>query len=195
MCNFFSFVSDGTGRFMYFDWALRAKCLSGEINYNPDSHTSIADYHGYNGILEDDLNKYEYNPLTQEFTIDQINTTDDSAAAEAWVCALDFKTVVPALIIKPIVDTRSIRKHKPTEQDIADLREWASAPDSVRASVWALVWDSVWAYVSSFFAIKYKHDFSPCVRLWGRGLVPSFDGTTWRLHSGRKMAVVHEWNP
>lgn len=37
-------------------------------------------------------------------------------------------------------------------------------------------------YISSFFDIKYKHDFSSCIKLWERGLVPSFDGKIWRLH-------------
>jgi hypothetical protein len=57
--------------------------------------------------------------------------------------------------------------------------------------VWASVWDSVRAYISSFFTIQYKHDLSSCVKLWEMGLVPSFDGKTWRLHSGEKAAVVY----
>jgi hypothetical protein len=67
---------------------------------------------------------------------------------------------------------------------------WASVRDSAWASVWASVWDSVWAYTSSFFDIQYKHDFSSCISLWEAGLVPSFDGETWRLHSGVKAAIV-----
>ena len=73
---------------------------------------------------------------------------------------------------------------------------WASVMDSVRdlvwASVWASVWDSVGAYVSSFFSIKYEHDFSPAVKLWEAGLVPSFDGKVWRLHTGKDAHVVYE---
>jgi hypothetical protein len=52
----------------------------------------------------------------------------------------------------------------------------------------------VGAYTSSFFAAPYKYDFSPCVKLWEMGLVPSFDGTTWRLHTGKKAKVVFEIN-
>ena len=82
-----------------------------------------------------------------------------------------------------------------------------SVRDSVRASVVDSVWgsvgasvrtsvrDSVWAYFSSFFAIEYKIDFSSGVKLWNAGLVPSFDGTTWRLHSGKNADVVYEWTP
>ena len=87
---------------------------------------------------------------------------------------------------------------------------WASVRDSVWASVGASVWDSVgdtlwasvrdsvWAYISSFFAVEYNHDLynhdlSSAIKLWESGLVPSFDGTTWRLHSGKKAEIVYEW--
>ena len=70
---------------------------------------------------------------------------------------------------------------------------WASVGDSVWASVWDSVWDSVRAYIYTFFAIEYKHDFSSVAKLWEAGLVPSFDGTTWRLHSGKNADVVYEW--
>ena len=69
---------------------------------------------------------------------------------------------------------------------------WASVGASVGASVWASVWASVGAYTSSFFDIEYKYDFSPCVKLCEGGLVPSFDGTTWRLHSGKNADIVYE---
>jgi hypothetical protein len=68
---------------------------------------------------------------------------------------------------------------------------WASVRDSVRDSVGDSVGDSVWAYISDFFTIanwKYvkhepgKNPFQPCIDLWHLGLVPSFDGKTWRLH-------------
>ena len=82
----------------------------------------------------------------------------------------------------------------------------ASVGASVGASVWASVWDlvgdsvgaSVGAYISSFFAVEYNHDLynhdlSSAIKLWESGLVPSFDGTTWRLHSGKKAEIVYEW--
>ena len=72
----------------------------------------------------------------------------------------------------------------------------ASVGDSVRASVGDSVWDSVgasvWAYASGYFNIKYNHDFSANNKLWDSGLVPSFDGTTWRLHSGKDAKIVYE---
>ena len=84
---------------------------------------------------------------------------------------------------------------QPTQHDIELLHRFAS----VRASVG----DSVWAYMGWIFAPvvpewKYvshrrgRYPFMSGVRLWRRGLVPSYDGTTWRLHSGKDATVVWE---
>ncbi|TRZ48336.1 MAG: hypothetical protein D4S01_10535 [Dehalococcoidia bacterium] len=63
------------------------------------------------------------------------------------------------------------------------------------------MWDSVWAYLSSFFTLKnwkcIKHKqgenpFQPCIDLWMRGLVPSFDNKVWRLHGGKKGKILKE---
>ena len=86
------------------------------------------------------------------------------------------------------------------------LKRWDSVGDSVRDSVWASVGnsvrDSVWASVGALFylrrsqwkyteKIKTKdYPFQCAVDLWKQGLVPSFDGTFWRLHSGKKAKVV-----
>jgi len=74
--------------------------------------------------------------------------------------------------------------------------------NSVRNSVWDSVWNSVWAYIGSLFPSigkwEYKnhehsqYPFQSAVNLWYRGLVPSFDGKIWRLHSGEKAEVVWE---
>jgi hypothetical protein len=76
----------------------------------------------------------------------------------------------------------------------------ASVGDSVRASVWASVWDSVWAsvwdsvraYYASFVDAKYKYNLSPAIKLWEKGLVPSFDGTLWRLHGNDGAQILWE---
>ena len=68
---------------------------------------------------------------------------------------------------------------------------WDSVRDSVWDSVGYYVWgsvmdsvsDPIYAYISSFFNIDYHYDFSPAIKLWNMGLVPSFDGKIWRLHS------------
>ena len=202
MCKFFSCVSTGDGKPIYFDWELRKKVLSGELkNYEPDSHTSIADYFGYKAEKEDILNKYEYNPLTKVFTIDQQNAKiKDHIEIHEWLEKADWKTIVEPLIIKPIINPfvdRNITEATP--EDLELLKKWASVEASVRASVgasveasvWASVRDSVRAYVSSYFSIDYKFDFSSAIKLWEKGIIPSFNGKVWRLH-GKDGKVIWE---
>ena len=238
MCNFFSFVTDPVNHpaeYYYLDWGYRKANLDED---GADSHPHICAYYKLN---EDKCNKYEYNPLTGEFIVDQINSErDDREVAEKWVNRLDFKEIVEPLIIKPIVKPFELPKvEQVTDEQIGWLKEWASVwdsvvdsvrasvrasvsasvwdsvwasvrasvVDSVRASVWDSVWASVrasvrasvsasvWAYISTFFAIEYKFDFSSAVKLWDDGLVPSFNGTTWRLHTGKDAHVVYEWTP
>jgi hypothetical protein len=83
---------------------------------------------------------------------------------------------------------------------------WASVRGSVLDSVWTSVrgsvLDSAWAYIGSLFPgiKKWKHidhvpgvyPFQPAASLWRSGLVPSFDGKTWRIHSGEKAEIVWE---
>ena len=157
MCKFFSLVSNGDGKALYFDAKLRKKILNKKLSYEPDSHTSIADYFGYKAEKEDKLNKYEYNPLTKIFTIDQKNNPkDDSKEIEAFCKSLDFKKVVPELIIKPIVRPfKDIKTTVVTKDDLRLLKKWASVRDSVgdsvRDSVWASVWDYDWSSFNYYF--------------------------------------------
>ena len=177
MCQFFSFCSDGKGNFYYFNSDQRKTMLQ-DVNstFYPDSHASICAFFNIN---EDQHNKYEYNPLTCAFDIDQINTINDSQKAKTFAKHLNFQKIIPELVIKKIVNPfKDIQKTKVTQKDIHLLKEWSSVWDSV----WDSVGDSVWGYISSFFKIEYDYDFSSCVLLWERGLVPSFDGATWRLH-------------
>ena len=91
---------------------------------------------------------------------------------------------------------------------------WGSVRDSVGASIWDSVRysgrysvrDSVGAYIGSMFKLKRNewkntekiktkgYPFECIVKLWKQGLVPIFDGITWRLHSGKKAKVVFEIN-
>ena len=202
MCQFFSFVTDPINHpaeYYYLDWQYRKVNLDED---GVDSHSHIC---AHFKLTEDVCNKYEFNPLTKRFTVDQINSKrDDSEAAEKWANRLDFKTIVEPLIIKPVVNPFELPAvEKVTDEHLQWLKEWAS----VRASVWDSVWASVrasvrasvsasvWAYISTFFAIEYKFDFSSAVKLWDDGLVPSFNGTTWRLHTGKDAHVVYEWTP
>jgi len=83
----------------------------------------------------------------------------------------------------------------------------SSVESSVESSVWwsvlssvePSVWSSVRGYIGSLFTgittWKYtdKKDPWQSIRaLWLAGYVPSFDGTTWRLHAGKKAKVVFE---
>jgi len=85
---------------------------------------------------------------------------------------------------------------------------WESQWDSKGNSLWDLkdesVWDAEWGYFGSMFKLKRSewkytdkikckgYPFQSLVKLWEQGLVPSFDGTIWRLHSGKKAKVVFE---
>ena len=192
MCQFFSITSDGQGRIKYFNWELRKKCLSGKFDYNPDSHTSINDYFGFTRIKEDKRNKYEFNPIIGKFTVDQINGKNDRISVEKKVRALDFKTIVPQLVIKSIINPLEIKPNMTVAAAIKLLNKWAAVRASVWASVRDSVRDSVWAYMSSYFAIdrwkyinhrKGYNPYTPCIKLFEAGYVPSFDGKKWRLHT------------
>jgi len=238
MCNFFSFVTDNNGNKYYFDWKQRKEHMAdGKDSSELDSHSYIAEFYGFedtnspfNKKQEKYLNKYEYNPLTKEFTKDYIGKFDDSKEAEEWVKSVDFKTIIKPLIIKPFFNPLTDRNPKTvTKKDKELLEQWASVRASVGYSVWDSVWDSVrnslgssvwdsvwnsvwasvrasvgnnvrdsvgdsiWAYTSSHFDIEFDYDFSPVVKLWERGYVPSFDGKAWRLHKGPDAKIVYTW--
>jgi hypothetical protein len=245
MCQFFSFIDDGR-RYLYADATKRKELLkSNQYTLEPDSHASLAVMFD---VDEDKCDKYEYNPLVGVFEVDQLNrkrTRPESA--EKWARELDFSSVVPELVVKPIVNPLEIKRGAPSPDEIQLLRQWGSVRDSVwdnvedslRDSVWGSVWasvmgsvrdiagdsvwnsvrgsvedslrdsvwdnvgDSVWisvwasvrAYAGSFFRLEKWADGYPCrclVDLWEAGLVPSFDGVTWRLHAGTNADVVYE---
>lgn len=139
MCQFFSFCSVGDGKFYYFDNAMRKAQLDGRSKrrmvrgcrmstYLPDSHSSTC---AYFDLDEDTTNKYEYDPFTKQFRIDQLNSdNNDSRIAKDWVSNLDFKTIFEDLtlkiIIKPFVGQKSI----PTEYD---LKQFGKAIKAIEA--------------------------------------------------------------
>ena len=214
MCQFFSFLTTDKGDYLYLNAEQRK-----EYGYDRvDSHSKIAEvyYEKNKGKL---INAYEYNPLTKQLVLDAKNFEEDLSNVKDWCLNLDFKTIVPELIIKPIINPFEIDCKEVTQQDIDNLNKWASVRASVMAgvgdSVWESVWESVWAsvresvwvsvrdivmaYTSSFFNLDGKwqgfenvkgNPFQCCVDLWEKGLVPSFDGKIWRLHS--KNGVLYE---
>ena len=156
MCNFFSFITDPVNHpaeYYYFDWGYRKAHLD---DNGVDSHSHIC---AHFKLTEDVCNKYEFNPLTKRFVIDQINSDrDDSEAAKKWANKLDFKTVIEPLIVKRIVNPLKLPKvSEPTNEQIGWLKEWTSVLASFRDSVWdsigasvrASVWDSVWDSVGA----------------------------------------------
>ena len=138
MCRFFSFVSDGNGKYWYTDWEQRKKL---DFDGNCDSHSRIAERAGFTGEREDRLNKYEFNPFSGEFRVDAINVEDDRVEAEDWVRnVLDFRKVVEPLRLHPIVHPfKDVKKKKVSKKDIENLKKWDSAG-------FHSVWDSVWDY-------------------------------------------------
>ena len=134
MCNFFSFVTDPVNHpaeYYYFDWEYRNANL---IADDADSHSHICKEFN---LREDVCNKYEFNPLTKRFVIDQINSyRDDSEVAEKWVNRLDFKTVVEPLVIKPIVNPLELPEvTEVTAEHIQWLKEWTAVSASLSASL------------------------------------------------------------
>jgi len=84
MCEFFSFISDGTGKVFYFDAKQRRDANLPKVDeYDFDSHSSIAAYFLQDPVADDRVNKYEYS--NGRFKIDQINVDDDSEQVKAWI--------------------------------------------------------------------------------------------------------------
>ena len=233
MCEFFSLLSDGKGKIYFFDSEMRKKIIDGETEYETtESHTSIAHYYRFVGEQEDKLNKWEYDVFTRKLTLDSKGTKLDKDEVLKQCRALDFKTIVPELIIKPIIHPFVDKKCTAIiPEDIELLTQWNSVRDSVEGSIWdsigdfvgnpvreyvwgsvgssvwdsdessiwaigdpvrGSIWSSIWAYVSSFFSIQYEHDFSSCIKLWEKGLIPSFDGSVWRLHGYPEGKIIWE---
>ena len=210
MCRFFSLTSDGRGEIRYFDWEQRKRILDDELDYGPDSHTSINDFYGYKGEMEDCRNRYEYNPITGVFTVDAIHGEDDSAEVERKVRALDFSLIVPQLVIKPIKNPLLVkRKHpEPNAEEISLLKRWASVwasvgasvrasvrdsvGASVRASVEASVWDSVWDSVEASVWDSVEASVGALVRasVWA-SVVASIGASVWAYISS--FFALDEW--
>lgn len=130
MCEFFSFSSDGYGRFYYFKpediKALRETGNPDNLDFN--SHASISSYFK---IEEDKTNKYEFNPYLDTFKIDQMNSKkDDRENAERLVRKLfaGFKTRKAFLsfcrLYRKPVDYKKLEKGLgdiPTKKDVISL--------------------------------------------------------------------------
>ena len=70
MCEFYSFLTDEKGNRYGMNHQARLDIRSGKSCLREDSHASIAKLWNIN---EDKCNKYEFNPLTRELTLDMQN--------------------------------------------------------------------------------------------------------------------------
>ena len=156
MCNFYSFLTDEKGNRYAMGHKIRLDIRSGKSDLREDSHASIAVSHH---IDEDKCNKYEFNPLTRELTLDTNNLGfNDSELINIDELIGDVKEAVPELVIKPIVHPfKDVKFDGEITEDIVGLiREWSKVCDSVRDFIWDSVrgsvrdsvcdpvWDSVW---------------------------------------------------
>ena len=80
MCQFFSAISDGKGKVLFFTVEDIAKIMANgnPTSYEWNSHTSIAHFNGIEGVAEDKWNKWEYDCDRRKLKVDKLNTTDDS---------------------------------------------------------------------------------------------------------------------
>jgi hypothetical protein len=85
MCNFFSFVTKGDGKPIYFDLkTIKELEKDNPEDYNFNSHSSIVHkFISENPLIDDKVNKYEY--IKGELIVDQINTKNDKNKVEKWI--------------------------------------------------------------------------------------------------------------
>jgi len=106
----------------------------------------------------------------------------------AWLAFQKWKKQLDTILVqKPIVHPFNRIPPEITDKHIRLLQQW----------------DSVWAYTGTFFILprsawKYtenidteEYPFQCLATLWEQGLVPSFDGTTWRLHGGKDAKILY----
>lgn len=196
MCKFFSFVGDGYGNYLYSDWNTRKE----DMRENHDSHTAILTRNEVPPHLQDKWSKYEYNPLTKEFTIDEPVEWHDHEAAENWVQRLNFKTVVEPLVIKRIRNPLTGSTKKVTDKEIALLDQWIKVRDSARFSVGDSIGASVCASVgdsvigSVWDSVWNSDDGSACTSVWGSVCASVYDSVWAYISSFVKIQYRHDFS-
>ena len=144
MDQFFSLCSDGKGKIYYFDSQIRRDMLDGKLKYccyDTDCYSSILDYFGFR---ERDVNKYEYNPITRRFKVNRMHPADDYLKVKMRCLELDFKTIVPELIIKPVIHPfKDMNRKRVTKKDIELLKQWELVSHPAGGLPGQIVWRSV----------------------------------------------------
>ena len=185
MCKAFSCIVDQIGKVT---WRIGV-----------DSHSELARIGGYADRELGEFAKVEITPKNGNYLYpdEWVYRVDESpvpkwcgiqekelciAAHKKWLQKLD-----KIILRHPIVHPFKVDPPKIGPREILLLKKWDS------------VGDSVWAYMGSFFRIpvwkyvkhpKGKYPYQPLVDLWNKGLVPSFDGKTWRLHGGADATIL-----
>lgn len=79
MCMFFSAISNGKGKVLFFtvEEIVKEMVKGNPDEYNWNSHTSIAHHNKLSSREEDKWNKWEYNPEKKEIKADSLVVTDD----------------------------------------------------------------------------------------------------------------------
>ena len=80
MCTFFSCISDGNGKVLFFkpEDIITEMAKGNPNNYQWNSHTSIAHFNKINSSSEDQWSKWEYNPEKKDLKVDGLHAKDDS---------------------------------------------------------------------------------------------------------------------
>lgn len=159
---------------------MRQKIKDENLSHEEDSHASIAAYFLPESKLpEDRVNKYEFNPFTRKFKVDQLNAKDeegfvldDSARIQALCRKLDFTTVVPNW---PYVEEiyKKLAAYVPIQPITAEEMPPLEQIKPILAQVWAQVGDQVgdqvWICahyaIKTFMGLDYDHPAFDLIRL------------------------------
>lgn len=161
-----------------------------------DSHSELARIGGYADRELGEFAKIEITPKNNDY----LNSDDweyrvDESPVPKW-CGIHEKELCLAAHKKWLRKLDKFINRHPIVHPFEKI-----PPETIQKKHILLLkkWDSVGAYTGSFFRIpvwkyvkhpKGKYPYQPLVTLWNSGLVPSFDGTTWRLHGGPKAAIL-----
>ncbi len=185
MCQFFSCISNGKGKIRYFDKDIRQQIRDGKLSYSEDSHDSLCSYFKAE-IPLDRANKYEYDPITGEFTIDQINAVDDngfrlddSKQVDAFCRKLDFNEVVPnwSYIADMLKRFKTYKPKNPiTATKMPDEQIMRGVLVRIKDSVWNSVWNSVWDSVGN--SVRNSVEDSVWASVWA-SVGDSVEDSVW----------------
>jgi hypothetical protein len=160
MCQFFSFVTKGDGKPIYFN-AEERKALPDDVKV--DSHTTIAVTKLKHVHADDKVNKYEY--VNGEFVVDQINVEDDKEKAEKWITEFvktdEFQEICLATVRKNGFVLKFVKK--PTEEICLEaMRNYGLALEFVEKQTEAICLEAV---RNSGWALQYveKHTAAICL--------------------------------